>query len=644
MVITTEQQMNEAPKTILLVEDEEAHAVLITRAFEEHHACWLIERAKTLKEAKSILASKQPALMLVDFKLPDGEGMELLPGTVEGRLFPIVMMTAFGDEKLAVQALKAGALDYVVKSDLKFADMPHTVERALREWDVITAHKKSKASLQKMSQAINQAGESIIITDINGVIEYVNPAFTELTGYAPEEAIGQTTEILKSGKQDASFYEEMMKTISNGNVWRGKVIDMKKDGDFYPAMLTISPVKNTSGETINFVSFQSDLSALDNLTEQFFQAQKMEAIGTLVGGIAHDFNNMLAGMTGNLYLVKKQMQENPDVIQKLENVEALSFRAADMIKQLLTFARKDQVSMKPFPLATFIKETLKFIRTSVPENINVHQYICSDAALINGDATQIHQMLLNLINNARDAVENETDPSITIRLGLFKPDALFLRSHPSCNSVAYARLSVEDNGMGIPQRQIEHIFEPFFTSKEEGKGTGLGLSMVFGAIETHHGFVEVDSTEGKGSSFHVYIPLLQTEKVITVAEPEKQAIPGHGELILLVDDQPQIITTGKEVLESLGYQVLTACNGSEALDLFQQHAEEIGLCILDVVMPILSGVKAAQSIRQIKPNMKIIFSTGYDKSLMASLEKEIMLTKPYTIPELSQLIRNQLDC
>ena len=387
-----------------------------------------------------------------------------------------------------------------------------------------------------------------------------------------------------------------------------------------------------------------DISERKQLEEQLVQSQKMEAIGTLVGGIAHDFNNMLAGMTGNLYLAKERINEMPDVVKNLDNVENIAFRAADMIKQLLTFARKSRMSIKQMSLNSFIKETLKLLRTSLPENIELHQEICSEVLQINGDSTQLHQALLNLINNARDAVEGMDNPAITIRLEAWHPDEAFIDHHSYVENKPYAHLSVEDNGYGIPENQIEHLFEPFFTTKEQGKGTGLGLSMLFGAIKTHDGFVEVDSIEGKGSTFHLYIPLLlQSEELVITASKEKTIARGHGEMILLVDDELPIIETGKAVLESLGYRVLTASDGQQAVDIFEAHADEIELCILDIVMPIMSGDKAAQHIRQIKPDAKIIFATGYDKSILISMENEIVFSKPFHIKEMSSLIRKQLD-
>jgi len=507
----------------------------------------------------------------------------------------------------------------------------------------IDDRKQAEKTIHMLSSAIEQASESIMITDSNGSIEYINPAFTELTGYEQEEAIGQNPRLLKSGEQDERFYHEMWDKLAQGKAWQGRIVDRKKDGSFYPALLTISPIRDESGETTHFVGIQMDLIEHETLEKQFHQAQKMEAIGTLVGGIAHDFNNILAGMTGNLYLAKKRVKDLPEVTLKLNSVEELALRASAMIGQLLTFARKGQVSMQPMPLSPFIKETIKFLRTSVPENIDIKQNICSKPVLILGDGTQLHQILMNLVNNARDALEGRDSPSIAISLDLFQPDDAFIEQHVYFKYGDYAHLSVDDNGCGVPEAQVAHLFEPFFTTKEEGKGTGLGLAMVFGAVKSHQGFIEVDSSEGVGTRFDIYLPIHQAQADVVIPNEEQEAVEGHGELILLVDDQEQIISTGKEVLESLGYRVITAINGKQAVAAFESHQDEIKLVILDVIMPEMGGHDAAEQIRQISPNVNVIFSTGYDKNTQQDLKHEIVLSKPFSIIEMSHLIQDSLS-
>jgi len=513
--------------------------------------------------------------------------------------------------------------------------------RALQE------KKETEARLHLASRAIANTAEGIIITDDQGIIVDVNNAFERLTGYTKAEAVGNSPSMLHSGKQDADFYIQMWNKLTETGQWKGQIWNKRKNGEVYPEYLSITAIHDDTGKISNYIGVFSDITEQLSLEQQFLQAQKMEAIGTMVGGIAHDFNNILAGMTGYLYLAKQQMQVQPDVTQMLGRVEALSRRAADMIQQLLTFARKGMVNMKAFPLTPFIKEALQFLHAAVPENILMHEDICNEPLQIIGDTTQLHQLLMNLVNNARDALEGvDEEPTISIRLAPFYADDAFLESHADVEARAYAHLSVEDNGCGIPADQLEHIFEPFFTTKEVGKGTGLGLSMIYGAVKTHHGIIDVDSKPGEGSVFHLYVPLLAQDEDVADSEQEAESSEGHGELILLADDEQVVRDTMVEILQSLGYKVLSARDGREAMALFNDHQQDFALAILDVVMPHCGGVSLARQIRAGDPDFPIIFLTGYAKEHVLDHEKALAnintLTKPVNFDLLSQQIRQML--
>jgi len=522
-----------------------------------------------------------------------------------------------------------------------------TVQALVRD---ISERKRKEAELRKLSACIEQSGEAILITDKHGNIEYVNSSFSKLTGYSPKEALYNSLAMLNSGSQDAAFYENLWSSVLKGETWQGKVIDKRKDGSFYPALLTISPIHEESSNNDSFTHFvviQSDLTHLEDAEARFQQAQKMEAVGTLVGGIAHDFNNMLAGITGNLYLAKKRVQAQPEVVAKLDNIEQLSLRAAEMIQQLLTFSRKGIVDIKPLSLTPFIKETLKFLSTSVPENIILHQDVCNDDLLIKGDVTQLHQVLMNLINNARDAVENSPQPAITIALQACEVDAAMVSNKADVEAGLYARLSVSDNGEGIANDQMDALFDPFFTTKPVGKGTGLGLAMVYGAVKTHHGYIDVESTQGSGSTFHIYIPLELDQAKVCHMQEKQDAIRGSGELVLLVDDESIVRKAISAVLESFGYRVLQAEDGLQGLDVFKMHQHEVDIALLDLVMPVCGGVPLAKRMRELNPDLPVIFMTGYDKDHLLEkgeqLAHDLMLSKPVNFDALSHSIRQLLD-
>jgi len=418
-----------------------------------------------------------------------------------------------------------------------------------------------------------------------------------------------------------------------------------KDGSIRTIIRQGELVLDDSGQPLYITGTSHDITEQKELEEQFQQAQKMEALGTLVGGIAHDFNNILAGITGNLYLAKLDGQMAPESTKHLDAIEKLSFHAADLIKQLLTFARKDRVSMKSLPVARFLKEYLKLLRPSFAENIEINSNISSDSLLINGDATQLQQVLLNLMNNARDAVDGVESPSIEIGLTLRHGDDAFNMQFPEASHDIYVDISISDNGCGIPKAEIDHIFEPFYTSKEQGKGTGLGLAMVFGAIKRHNGFVDVQSTLGKGTTFHVYLPVVE-DMSPTYQAKSGDVIKGGGETILIVDDERTVLDIGMAILKSLGYKVLLASNGLEAINVFEKHKNDIALVILDVVMPVMGGVLAAEKIREIKSDVKIIFCTGYEKEKyldkQSLFKNEQYILKPYQVDVLSQLVQESI--
>jgi len=380
------------------------------------------------------------------------------------------------------------------------------------------------------------------------------------------------------------------------------------------------------------------------MEKQFHQAQKMEAIGTLVGGIAHDFNNTLAGINGNLYLAKQAARALPDVTEKLERIEKLSLRSAETVKNLLTFAHKTRVEVLPLLLGPFIKEAIKLNRVSVPENVELAYDVVEQDLVVNGDPSQLHQVLLNLINNAFHATEGLANQKITISVADYNADKVFQQRHGTSTD-SFARISVSDNGCGISEADLPHIFEPFYTTKEIGKGTGLGLAMVYGSITSQHGLIEVESTPA-GTHVHVYLPLIDTAITADTAV-ENSPVSGRGECILLADDEESLLISTCEVLESLGYQVFTAMDGQQAVDIYTSHKDDIDLVLLDVVMPKLGGVLAAHEMKELNPSVKIIFITGYDDKEFSNdgekLRDDPILHKPYAIEALSVLIRQQMD-
>ena len=512
---------------------------------------------------------------------------------------------------------------------------------------------------KRMAQKYLQVLKALVVVlDREGIVTLANNNMCKALGWENKEIVGENwfENFLPVDAREASreaFLSLMDQQAPPVEFFENNILH--RDGTERLVAWHNTIVEDDDGNIIGTLSSGEDVTDIRKseakmkvLEESFYQAQKMEALGTLVGGIAHDFNNMLAGMTGNLYLIKKKIKENPELVEKVNRVEQLAYRAAEMIQQLLTFARKGHIEMRPLPLTSFLKETLKLLRTSIPENITLDYKVSSELLFINGDATQLHQAVMNLVSNARDALENSSKPCIIVKLERFEADSRFIVKHPYFTKGPYGHLSVEDNGEGIPEENIEHLFDPFFTTKEQGKGTGLGLAMVFGAIKSHNGYIEVKSNIDAGTCFHIYLPLLHESDVSLPPSVEESTIlKGNGEIILLVDDDVHILESGRQVLESLGYQVLEASNGLEAIDMFYDNLDKISLIIMDVVMPELGGVESVHRIREDHPDVKVIFSTGYDKegALPAELlsDKVSVLSKPYNINEIASAIRDHLD-
>jgi len=581
-----------------------------------------------------------------------GTTPEALVGRNDHDFFPAYIAEAFQrDDKRIMSRGTTEDIDEIIVFDGE-ERLIHTVKAPARDekgqitgvlgmfWDV-TEQKKAREQMARLVASVEHAQDAIIISDLDSRMLYVNPAFESMTGFSAAEAVGLYTKIMRSGRHPRSFYVEMLETVRQGNVWRGEMIIKCKDGSFRYVERNVAPVLDESGNIICQVNIQRDITEHKKMEEQLLQSQKMESLGTLVGGVAHEFNNALAGMTGRLFLLKSKTSALPSALYDIEMVEQLCFRSADMVRQMLAFARKSPLQKKDVDLTAFVKETFKLHRLSIPENIDLHTAFAAQSLPVHGDVTQIQQIVINLLNNARDAVSEKQHPEITLEISAFTPDAAFLEAHPEGGGRSYAHLTVSDNGCGISEKKLQHIFDPFYTTKEVGKGTGLGLSMVYGACAMHGGYVDVVSSQGTGTSMHVYLPLLETE-IRKASAAFMRAVAGQGETVLLVDDEEMLRSKGKAVLEALGYVVLEAPDGLQAVEMFAAHQHDIRLVLMDVVMPHMGGVEAAEKMHRVRSDVPVIFCTGYDKSDVladSGVREEMVLSKPYSVETISRMIR-----
>lgn len=508
----------------------------------------------------------------------------------------------------------------------------------------ITQRKEADKERTRLVTAVEQAVEVIIITDTEGVIQYVNPAFERLTGYSREEAVGANPRVLKSGLQDESFYQHLWETICRGEVWSGRFINKKKNGSLFKEEATISPILDERGKIVNFVAVKRDITHETNLEDQLRRSQKLEAIGTLAGGIAHDFNNILSAILGFADLAMHDMPRDHEAYECLEEVVKAGERAADLVKQILVFSRQTEPELRPIRVQSIVKEALKLLRGSLPSTIEIRWDIDDNCDPILGGPTQIHQVFMNLATNAYHAMRGHGGV-LHVSLHQVNVDAELTEKPPELAAGKYVRLSVEDTGAGIDETTMKRIFEPFFTTKDVGEGTGMGLSIVHGIVTSLHGAVAVDSEPGKGSTFSVFLPCYVSAPLED--RPAAKPVLRGSERILFVDDEAPLAHLGQVALEQLGYQVTARTSSIEALAAFREHPDDFDLVITDQTMPNMTGLELAREILQIRPNIPVIVATGYSETITSEEDKRLgireRVMKPIAISELSEIIRRHLD-
>ncbi len=508
----------------------------------------------------------------------------------------------------------------------------------------ISAQKAAQVERERLAAAIHAAAEIVVITDAEGTIQYVNPAFERCTGYSHEEAIGQNPRLLKSGEHDEAFYQELWRTITSGRVWEGRFVNKRKDGSLYHERAVISPVRDADGRIVSFVAVKSDITREMRREMQLRHAQKMEAIGQLAGGVAHDFNNLLQAIVGYTDLIMLDPVFQRTHGTELKEIRAAADRAARLTRQLLAFARRETLEMRDLNLNSVVEGMLNMLGRLIGRHIEIEFVPGAQLGTVHADEGQMEQIMMNLCVNARDAMPE--GGRITIETENVLIGADYCRTHPWARPGRYVLLSVTDTGCGMDDETLTHVFEPFYTTKDAGRGTGLGMATVYGIVKQHNGMISAYSEKGKGTTFKIYLPIV--ERPAESVGPKVQGpVVGGSETILLAEDSDAVRQLAAQVLRDAGYAVFAVRDGAEAEEVFAEHADEIDLLVLDVVMPRRGGKDAYDAIRKVRPDIPCLFCSGYSENSVHTdfVLKEGMhlLKKPYAPNELLRRVRERLD-
>jgi len=647
--VSTAAKLAPTPLHVLLVGNKEEDFFLIREILERTPSLLSadLDHAHSLEEARTMLRQKSYGLILFEHETGNVEAVHFVAEFLHaGVSVPFIVLTEHADETTVAEVIQGGTWNCVAKSQLDGATLVRTIRNTLAMHSLQQEQYTAEQSLRKLSQAVEQSADMVMATDLRGIIEYVNPAFETLTGYPRDEVYGKTPRILKSSEQGPEVYQEMWKTILAGNVYRGILVNRKKNGELYYVEQTICPVRDAAGNVSHFVSNGRDLTDRLRLEAQLMQSQKMDAIGNLAGGVAHDFNNLLTIITSYAELALDEVPKSSPLEAKIQEILQAARRAAELTRQLLAFGRKQPQALRVADLNQVIARIAHTLPRLIGEDIDFTFVPGEGLGPVRVDPLQVEQILMNLAANARDAMPQGG------HLRIENSDLRLERDYIHCHQATippgrYILITVTDDGSGIPHEHLPHIFEPFYTTKPAGKGTGLGLATVYGIVKQNRGFIWAYSEPAMGTVFKIYLPCVGgRDPMRDVVDVKAEPATRGSETVLLVEDEQSLRRATAEFLTLQGYTVLEAKDGVDALAVAQNHGSNIDLLVTDVVMPNMSGGQLAKELGQLRPDTKLLFVSGYPGKTVIDHKvfdlETSFLQKPYTLKQFSLKIRAAL--
>jgi PAS domain S-box-containing protein len=629
--------MTEAQKLdVLLVEDTDSDAELLLRQLKQSGYDVSHYRVESAEGVEAAIAAKPWDIVISDYNMPGFTGVDALKIVRERDTdTPFIFVSGTMGEDTAVEALRAGAQDYLIKG--KTARLPSAIDRELREARERRARRIVEDRLRQLSRAVEQAANFVLITDVEGHIEYVNPGFEKASGYTNEELTGRTPFFWKVAP---ALGEEIWATARSGLDWHGEFDNIRKDGTTLSVSVTVSPVTNEAGKISHIIAIEEDISRRREIEAQLRQAQKMEAVGNLTGGMAHDFNNLLAVVIGNLDLLVGRRKDDADVQDLAAEALEAAVHGADLTKRLLAFARRQPLQPQEVELNELIGNTAKLLKRLLGERIEIALDLDPESWPVVVDPSQLAASITNLATNARDAMPKGGRLTIATRNTVLDTD--YVLEHPEVKIGEYAEIRVSDTGSGMPPELMARIFEPFFTTKELGKGSGLGLSMVYGFMNQSGGHIDLDSTPGVGTTFRLFLPRAEAAvRADASVDADPKDLRGNGQMVLVVEDVSLLRRVVVKQLTELGYKVVEAETIGAALSVLEH--QPIDILFTDVVVgegP--TGFDLARVVANRWPMIRTVFTSGFPKAKLNAGSGPPpgarILNKPYRKDDLARAI------